>query len=452
MDFNTILSNAKLTENGDLAFKSPVIGDTEDDIMLDILFKTEYYSNHLDKVPVLPKTIRTIRFTQFIRDPRYGLGKRDLGRVLLKQLNVENESILNCGRADDLFYASKSSFKELCDYLYMKVQYENNELVKKWMPRYSSKNKDLAIRIMNEWFKNEPNYIKRKQLYSKMIKCNTTEQHLSRKETDKIIFEQVPSLASIKYANRFSRGEDTKERYFQYLADVKAGKKEVKVSTTTPYDIYRNREKIDANIFFSALPKISGSWLPIIDSSRSMQDANDSYGKAIAIGHYLAKCSSSCFNTAISFSNNPKVLSMNGCKTYEEELCALFTGDRTNTDLAKVMDLLSSLKENATIENFPQYLIILSDMEFDRGSQTSIEEFNTINRRLGTTTKIVWWNLNSRNTTSPEMDNSGNIFISGYNPMIMKFLEVKFDAKTFLNKLLNEYDLAYIRNYHHSNE
>ena len=52
MDFNTILSNAKLTENGDLAFKSPVIGDTEDDIMLDILFKTEYYSNHLDEVPV----------------------------------------------------------------------------------------------------------------------------------------------------------------------------------------------------------------------------------------------------------------------------------------------------------------------------------------------------------------------------------------------------------------
>ena len=53
MDFNKILSNAKLTENGDLAFVSPTLGETEDDKMLDILFKTEYYHNHLTEVPVL---------------------------------------------------------------------------------------------------------------------------------------------------------------------------------------------------------------------------------------------------------------------------------------------------------------------------------------------------------------------------------------------------------------
>lgn len=56
MDFNKILSNAKLTENGDLAFISSTLGETEDDKMLDILFKTEYYQNHLTEVPVLEKT------------------------------------------------------------------------------------------------------------------------------------------------------------------------------------------------------------------------------------------------------------------------------------------------------------------------------------------------------------------------------------------------------------
>ena len=441
MDFNKILSNAELTENGDLAFKSPIIGENEDDLMLDILFKTEYYSTHLDELPVLPRTMRCIKFAQFIRDPRYGLGKRDLGRRLLFNLRVNYKMILNCGRADDLFYAYTDSFKDLCDFLYEEIQVKENELVKKWMPRYSSKNKDLAIRIMNVWFKNEPDYIKRKQMYSRLIKANTTEQHLSRKETDKIIFDQVPSLASIKYANRFSRGEDTKERYHQYLEDVKAGKKEIKVSTTTPYDIYRNRYKIDADIFFNALPKISGSWIPIIDSSGSMQDANDSYGKAMAIGHYLAKCSTCCSNMAISFSSTPKILDISRCNGYLDEINKLDTGDYTNTDLGKVMQLLTALK-GKTIVNYPKFLVILSDMEFNRGSNTSIKEFNTINRQLGTNTKIVWWNLNSRNTTSPEMDESGNIFISGYNPMILKFLEVQFDAKAFLNKLIEEYDIV----------
>ena len=446
MNFNKILSNAKLTENGDLAFKSPVIGETEDDLMLDILFKTEYYSTHLDELPVLPRTMRCIKFAQFIRDPRYGLGKRDLGRRLLFNLRVNYKMILNCGRADDLFYAYTDSFKDLCDFLYEEIQVKENELVKKWMPRYSSKNKDLAIRIMNEWFKSEPNYIKRKQMYSRLIKANTTEQHLSRKETDKIIFNQVPSLASIKYANRFSRGEDTKERYHQYLEDVKAGKKEVKVSTTTPYDIYRNRYKIDADIFFGALPKISGSWIPIIDSSGSMNNPNDSYGKAMAIGHYLAKCSSVCYNAAISFSSQPRILSMDNCNNYSEEIGSLHTGDCSNTNLASVMNLLSSLKLKGEID-YPEFLVILSDMEFDEGSSTSIDYFNAINKNLGTKTKIVWWNLNSRNTTSPKMDESGNIFISGYNPMILKYLEVGFDAKAFLSKLISEYDLAYKRNY-----
>ena len=40
---------------------------------------------------------------------------------------------------------------------------------------------------------------------------------MSRKKTDEIIFEQVPSLAMIKYYSRFENGEDTKERFEEYL-------------------------------------------------------------------------------------------------------------------------------------------------------------------------------------------------------------------------------------------
>jgi hypothetical protein len=54
----------------------------------------------------------------------------------------------------------------------------------------------------------------------------------------------------------------------------------------------------------------------------------------------------------------------------------------------------------------------------------------------------VWWNLNERNITVPEMDSHGNIYLSGYSPMLLKFLEVGFDGTAFLNKLLDEYKKA----------
>jgi hypothetical protein len=78
-------------------------------------------------------------------------------------------------------------------------------------------------------------------------------------------------------------------------------------------------------------------------------------------------------------------------------------------------------------------------MEFDQGSSMSKEDTMRLFRSKGYNTKIVWWNLNSRNTTAPETDNMGNIFLSGYNPMLLKYLQVGFDAKAFLDTLLTEY-------------
>jgi hypothetical protein len=40
------------------------------------------------------------------------------------------------------------------------------------------------------------------------------------------------------------------------------------------------------------------------------------------------------------------------------------------------------------------------------------------------------------------MDADGNIFLSGYNPMLLKYLQVGFDSHAFLDKLLSEYSEA----------
>ena len=440
MDLQHIF-NAKATENGDLSFKKV----SQDNELLNILFLTEYYQKHLGETPILEPSDRNRLFAMMIRDPRLGLGRRDLGRVLMKNTHCSIEQVVKAGRIDDLF-AINPLCKEMLDWCYEQIK-QGNELVKKWMPRYSSKNLLLARQIAKTWGMN-------KQQYGHFIKCNTTENKMSDHRWDDLAFEHIPSLAMIKYAAAFARKSETKERYAKYLDDVKAGKKDLKVSTTSVYDIYRNRSKIDADLFFNKLEKISGSWIPIVDTSGSMMDSNDSYGKAVSLGHYLAKCSTCYPNQVIAFSSTPQLITLGTplsnrrrnyyncvvCDTssqYGKEIDSMFTGDCSNTDFGRVMQLLSHLDTN-----LPEYLIVLSDCEFDVNSSMSKDATMQLFKSKGYPTRIIWWNLNSRNITCPEMDNDGNIFISGYNPLMLKFLKAGFNAEEFLNNLIEEYKKA----------
>ena len=60
----------------------------------------------------------------------------------------------------------------------------------------------------------------------------------------------------------------------------------------------------------------------------------------------------------------------------------------------------------------------------------------------GVKTKLVWWNLNSRSKTSPQSvrtDGNGNLFLSGYNPSLLGFLEAGFSMSEFLAAVLTSY-------------
>ena len=168
-----------------------------------------------------------------------------------------------------------------------------------------------------------------------------------------------------------------------------------------------------------------------------MRDDVDSMGKAISIGHYLAKCSSFMPNYVVSFSSHPYLIELGDSQLdasqYIREVNSIYTGDCSNTDLVKVMELFERF------EKLPDYIVVLTDGEFDDGSFRKKENLKRIWRERGYKTKFIWWNFNPRNTTVPEMDDCGNIYLSGYNPMLLKYLESGFDADEFLNKLLGEY-------------
>lgn len=410
------LFNHRLTENGDDAFVST--GNK----LTDILFMSEYYTQHPEEAKIGDSSIEKL-FAMFIRDPRLGLGRRDLGRSLMSQANLSAEQVVLAGRYDDL-YLMPNPDPTYYLFLFDEVR-KGNELAKKWMPRYSSKHlmiarKFAAILEMN------------KQQYGKFIKANTVENTMSRQEWEQINFEHVPSLAAVKYAQAFQRHQP--QRYSLYLDDVRSGKKELHVATTNVYDIYRNRTKIDADLFYDKLEKIAINCIPIIDVSGSMYNNVDSIGKAMSIGKYLADCSTYCPGQFITFSQKPQLVTLNG-STYNTQINNISHADwGGNTDFGAVTNLLSGLKTE-----FPEYLVVLSDMNFDAGSSQNKDALMKYWASKGIKTKIIWWNFCSRSMIAPETDSYGNIFISGYNPMLLKYLEVGFDSNEFLAKLLSEY-------------
>ena len=85
------LFNEKTTENGDSAFAST--GNK----LVDILFLADYYARHTDEIKLGDSPIEKL-FAMFIRDPRFGLGYRDLGRVLMSKAKLTPEDIALAGQ------------------------------------------------------------------------------------------------------------------------------------------------------------------------------------------------------------------------------------------------------------------------------------------------------------------------------------------------------------------
>ena len=111
-----IFGNTKLTENGDIAYSST------SNALLDVLFMTEYYQKHLEEVPSIGTDEKARLFAMFIRDPRFGLGRRDLGRALMKNAGNTFAEIIMAGRYDDIwtmFRQDREMFHQALDFLFV---------------------------------------------------------------------------------------------------------------------------------------------------------------------------------------------------------------------------------------------------------------------------------------------------------------------------------------------
>lgn len=444
--------NKTRTDNGDIAYNS-----TKNDY-LDVIFSIEKLKKNPSETPVFLNKEKEFDkwFARMVRDPRKvngGMGQRELGRNLMAQVETEPVDMLISGRADDIFeagwklyeYNKLSKGGKYWDFL-EKILKRADEIKKgndpemkmalfnvtKWLPRVNGKTSEenkLKARAFRDVLGLTANQ------YQKAISNHDTVESILSRGEKVTNYETVPSLARLRHKTEFEKDP----LYAVYMNKVAKGEAKIATGTMDVYDVAKNYydgniTPMEADVFFNSFPKADlGKMIAIVDNSGSMYDRNNSFLKARAVGHYIAKNTSYLKNHFIKFSDNAKLLKLGNSYETDMEVLNSFS-DVGSTDFGNVMKILSSVTKD-----LPDYIVVLSDMQFNVGSANSKDEAMKILRKRNPNIKIVWWNFDVDRATSPETDEYGNIFMGGYNANLLQFLELGFDGMKFIEKLVENY-------------
>lgn len=451
------MSHIKQTENGAIVYDSSM------DKVVDLFAQIGAMRNRsvkdkqdlfIDAYQVDPELVLKTLF--YARDCREGQGERDTFRDMYKALiqvdpvtarcNMSN--IVKFGRYDDLIDilldTDNDAFIEdaLCGIdmiIDLDKSAEHPTLLAKWMPSINTSSKKTvneAKRLCKMLGYSEKEY--RKMLSHLRKKINIVERQLSSKQYDKVEYESVPSLAMLKYKNCF-KTKDT-DRYNEYIQSVVSGEKKINASTLYPYDIVRKYYcgSVDHQLEeqWKALPnyvtKEDWNGMVVADVSGSMNGLP--LEVAISLAIYISEKNKGAFsNCFITFSERPTFVNLESCKTLRDKISRASNANwGFNTNLKRVFDLIlnTAIKNNTPQSELPQQLFIITDMEFDQGSEVYgsrktfmeniKEKYNQASYELP---KLVWWNVNARNSTFPmTVDESGVQYVSGCSPVILKTL------------------------------
>jgi hypothetical protein len=405
--------------------------------------------------------VRALRLLAWVRDVRGGAGEREVARKLLQTIELnyphELEQLIPLipfyGRWDDLLVFKTDEGRALAFDAIIKALQAGNGLCAKWMPRKG----DDAIMLRRHMGLTPKQYRRLLVGLTKVV-----EQQMCAKNWSEIEYSHVSSVAAQRYQKAFAKHD--KERYNQYRQDlqkpalVKAGEVKINVGAVYPYDIIKtfnqNRDALTAQAAWDALPNYVGkaSILPIVDTSGSMHSSIDRNLRVVdvaaSLGMYLASKNRGVFQDVfMTFNTDPKFIQMKG--TFAQKLEQVYRATwGGSTDLHKSMDLIlaTAVKGNVPATDMPEFLLILSDMQFnfcarydDRAIDMIARKFNDAGYEMP---KVVFWNLRDAPGNKPvTVGENGVALVSGFSPAIVKSV-LKADKFTPLDVVLATLDGA----------
>ena len=399
---------------------------------------------------LLEDPARAMKILFWVRDVRGGAGERQIFRDVMKFLAEDHTDFLRknipyiseFGRWDDLLTLVGTKLEtEALTQIRWGLDAKNG-LCSKWMPR-----KGPIAAKLRTFMEMSP-----KQYRKTLVELtHVVETQMCANEWENIEFGKLPSVASARYQKAFWKRNE--EGYKSYIASLQKGEAKINAGAIYPYDVTKSLQRGNSDVAieqWKALPNyMDGSEdriLPVVDVSGSMQASAGGNKNvscmdvSISLGLYISERNTGSFKDAfVSFSAEPKLHILKG--NLRDRFAQLQRAEwGYNTNLVKVFDLVldQATKHSVPESEMPTKILILSDMEFDKATETvSGWEKTHIATKWDATAQemieqkyadagykvpaIVYWNIQSRGNNIPvAFDKTGTALISGFSPSILK--------------------------------
>lgn len=496
-------TNETLTENGAVAYK------TTNSALLDLFgtigaLRTRPSQDVIDKFTKAfsEDKLLAMKMLFYARNIRGGLGERKTFRTIVHYMaNIHPEEMRKnidlipiFGRWDDLYELVGTELEDDM-FALVKNQLENDlinlkkgkqiSLLAKWLHSTSGVAVKSAKLGKLTAKKLHLSYKEYRQILSQLRQqLNIVERNMSKDEWDNIVYREVPALAMKKYRNAFK--EHNLIEFKQFIEKVKSGEETIKAATLYPYNImesagltdnWRNRQLVLSQWDevleeqWKALPNYvegENNIMIMADTSGSM--SGRPLATSVGLATYFAERNHGPYkNKFIVFAGKPQFVELKGSNLMEKIACIPEINEQ-NTSIEKAFELIlhTALNNNLTQEDLPKALIIISDMEFDRATDTDkeywyhnsqsksqIEKHNKLMADLREKfklhgydlPKIIYWNVDSRNDVYHATCEQHNVaMVSGQSASTFKTVikSIDEDAYEMMLNTLNDpmYDVV----------
>lgn len=474
---NTFLNGLKSNSNYTLTENGAVTHRTTNSMVLDLFAQGAAMRSRSesDVILMFRKAFAedeklALKCLFYIRDVRGGQGERRFFRIVLKDLATQNpeavrrnlEFIAEYGRWDD-YYALVDTSLETEMFAFLKKQFALDaqckapSLLAKWLKSENASSKEtrkLGTKTRIAFGLNHKEY--RKALSVIRERINVLERLMSAGKWDLIEFDKISSKAGLIYKNAFARRDMIAKKYETFAKDETT---KVNAGTLYPYEVvekaiqFRGNNDTDRAIINKYWENLKDYFngremngIAVIDTSGSMNGTP--LNVAISLGMYIAERSGGPFaNHFITFSSRPELVEFEGIDFVDKVKRCNSASWQMNTNIEAVFDLLlkNALETNATQDDLPQNIYIVSDMEFDscayRGNKETLME--GIAKKWAAKgyemPHLIFWNVDARQANIPVLGVGRISFVSGFSPSIFdSLLSGKSGYELMLETLLKE--------------